>query len=374
MPWYWHTKKDRKGAPLAPTSGSESELPKICLNCELEFAKPDASYCHNCGQKNKPSKVTIGQVGADFIDNVFNVDNRLWSTLRIMFIPGRLTREYISGHRKKYLNPMRLFVVMSIIHFLTIGYRFEDLILAANDGFSQEITSKRFSKPVVDSMMTYISSIREYEELSQANKVGLDSLDQKIRSEYDLRDSVELDFLVGLGFFDEGFKVAYTDIDNATNDELYEKYEVEGWLKRTSFSQTIKIYKHGIGPFIDLIYGSVIWVILITIPLIALVMKIIYVRRKHYWVEHLIFLVHLHCLLFLVTSVGFGLMYCFDNDKSFALMAIPINAVLFWLSLKMYYRQGIIKTTIKWSMIGFAYIFTIPWILASSIFISFFLY
>ena len=53
---------------------------------------------------------------------VFELDGRAYRTLYFLFTrPGFLAREYVSGRRASYTPPLRLFLVISIVFFLTVS-------------------------------------------------------------------------------------------------------------------------------------------------------------------------------------------------------------------------------------------------------------
>ena len=53
------------------------------------------------------------------LEGITHSDSRLWVTLQyLLFVPGKLTREFIAGRRVSYLPPFRLYLVMSIAFFL----------------------------------------------------------------------------------------------------------------------------------------------------------------------------------------------------------------------------------------------------------------
>ena len=91
------------------------------------------SACRNCGTRIEDRFCTAcGQLGADFhrpvwdltassIGDMFSLDGRLWRTLPMLLLrPGRMTREYIDGKRARFVPPFRLFLLTSVIFFLTV--------------------------------------------------------------------------------------------------------------------------------------------------------------------------------------------------------------------------------------------------------------
>ncbi|HAW82051.1 MAG TPA: hypothetical protein DCX27_21525, partial [Balneola sp.] len=79
-----------------------------CLNCNEPVS---GNYCSNCGQKFQPTKLPLRIYLEDTVETLFNVDNRVFKTLKDLFLkPGKITKEYISGHRATYLPPLRIYI------------------------------------------------------------------------------------------------------------------------------------------------------------------------------------------------------------------------------------------------------------------------
>jgi len=89
---------------------------KYCKNCSELLT---AVYCSTCGQKetkdNRSLKVLLG----DLFYNLFYLDNRIWLSIRyLLFKPGRMTKDYLLGKRKRYLAPISLFLFINLVFFL----------------------------------------------------------------------------------------------------------------------------------------------------------------------------------------------------------------------------------------------------------------
>ena len=55
-------------------------------------------------------------------EDLTHADSRLWRTIAaLLFKPGFLTREFLDGRRARYLPPVRLYLVLSVLFFLTAG-------------------------------------------------------------------------------------------------------------------------------------------------------------------------------------------------------------------------------------------------------------
>lgn len=78
-----------------------------CLNCGTRLV---GDYCHGCGQEAHLHR-TMGAFLHDLMHGVLHLDGKIWRTLpMLLFRPGSLTRDYIDGHRRRYVSPMALFL------------------------------------------------------------------------------------------------------------------------------------------------------------------------------------------------------------------------------------------------------------------------
>ncbi|MFD1314613.1 DUF3667 domain-containing protein [Namhaeicola litoreus] len=92
-----------------------------CLNCNSPLQLDD-NFCHQCGQVNDTSKISLKQYFSQYLSGFFNFDNRLWKTVYpLLFKPGKVTREYVQGKRMSYVNPFQLYFHVTIVFFLLLG-------------------------------------------------------------------------------------------------------------------------------------------------------------------------------------------------------------------------------------------------------------
>ncbi|MDR0184306.1 DUF3667 domain-containing protein [Lysobacter sp. UC] len=93
---------------------SHEAFPTHCENCGAAL---QGHYCHDCGQ----SVVNPIRHAAHAMEEVFeafwHLDGRIFRTLRDLLSPGRVAINYLSGQRAKYVAPLRLFVVLSVLTF-----------------------------------------------------------------------------------------------------------------------------------------------------------------------------------------------------------------------------------------------------------------
>lgn len=92
-----------------------------CRNCN-EILKEKCKYCPFCGQDTSDKIVSIKALFKDFLGDYFGFDSKIFkSIVPLMFKPGFLTVEYICGKRVKYIPPLRMYIIVSIIFFLLLS-------------------------------------------------------------------------------------------------------------------------------------------------------------------------------------------------------------------------------------------------------------
>ncbi|KGM53114.1 hypothetical protein N800_11020 [Lysobacter daejeonensis GH1-9] len=85
-----------------------------CENCEAALQGP---YCHACGQPVVSPVRHVAHAIEDVFESFWHLDGRVFRTLRDLLAPGRVALEYLAGHRVRYIAPLRLFVILSLLTF-----------------------------------------------------------------------------------------------------------------------------------------------------------------------------------------------------------------------------------------------------------------
>ena len=101
--------------PLDAASAPVASATK-CLNCGVPLAGP---YCSSCGQRNIPPYPSVRELVVDAFWELSGWDGRFAATVRELFRhPGKLTREFLEGRRARYISPLRLYLMASLVYFL----------------------------------------------------------------------------------------------------------------------------------------------------------------------------------------------------------------------------------------------------------------
>lgn len=105
--------------PDAPHAPQEAPAAAIaCANCGWS---PCGAYCPRCGQETRDLHRSLAGILGEMLDAFAGWDGKIPATLWLMVRrPGALTREFLAGHRVRYLRPLRLYLTMSVLFFLSI--------------------------------------------------------------------------------------------------------------------------------------------------------------------------------------------------------------------------------------------------------------
>ncbi len=93
----------------------------VCLNCNQIISEED-NFCPNCGQVNDKNPISVKQYFSEYLSGFFNFDSRFIRTIiPLLFKPGLVTKNYVEGRRKSYVNPFQLYLHITILFFLIQG-------------------------------------------------------------------------------------------------------------------------------------------------------------------------------------------------------------------------------------------------------------
>jgi hypothetical protein len=308
-----------------------------CHNCRAALSGP---FCHACGQKAGHLHRPIWELGHDFLHSILHWDGRIWFTLRAMLLsPARHVNDWINGRQMRYVPPIRLFVFISL---LMIGLlTFTDLVfwqLQKVPLTEQQIQANYEAQDnalicLLGSVSPTPDSAKNCKEMSnhsvgyKGEFLGLQSKESGLRD--DLIDTNDIKIEGG------------GDVDKARGVIAH----FNDMMKRPQEFNTA-------------VSGSLSKYVLIAVPLHALLLKIFYIRRKRFLMEHVIFSLQSHTVLFLmlllcmiVAWVGRGFV---NGDQLIGGLFVLYSFHLF-IAMKTFYGQGIIRTSLKFMMISFCH-------------------
>ena len=327
------------------------------MNCG---ATVQGRYCHVCGQENTEPKETFWHMVTHFFYDITHFDGSFFVTLKdLLFKPGFLSREYMLGRRKKYLHPVRMYVFTSAVFFLVFFSMFHvseenisgDLDQKSKDGLTikekalKEAKSKEDSANIIRGLelMGYKDdTTRSKIKTSTYNKDDDDdggfsfTMGSDVRKYSSVKEYDSVQRSLPANKRDAGITKAIT----RKSVELNEKYE--GDQNKMSV-EVINKFLH-----------SFPYLLFVSLPLYALFLKLLYVRRRkeYYFADHAVFLVHLYIFSFLFLLFFLGLNKLADKTDWSVIgwvQAILIVTGLFYTlkAMKNFYSQGWGKTILK---------------------------
>ncbi|HVG55038.1 MAG TPA: DUF3667 domain-containing protein [Vicinamibacterales bacterium] len=90
--------------------------PSHCLNCGAAL---QGTFCSHCGQRVIPAHPTVRELAGDAYDELVGWDGKFAATIRTLITrPGALTHEFLEGRRARYLSPVRLYLMCSVVYFV----------------------------------------------------------------------------------------------------------------------------------------------------------------------------------------------------------------------------------------------------------------
>lgn len=323
----------------------------ICKNCQHQYSEAD-KFCGNCGQKKTAHTLTLSELVTNFWSSVFNLDNTLFKTLKYIWAPWKLTQFYVDGKRQSFFNPMRLFLVTLLFHF---GYlvsltNIDNKKTKSQDEYYSLERSKIFEK--------YQNEKDQFDD-KKSIMPFCDTLEKKIFKNVKLPEKDT--FMNGINFIGDQSNIYITrkDAIELPIDSIYKKYNITSFYKKLEVKQLIRINLDRAGT-IKYALGNAAWGILFAIILLAGFFKLLYWRKNHYYVEHLVFWMNIHSLSFIVVTLSiYSATKFLQNDDPieylFLLMFLSLGVILY-LSMYKYYRQGKIKTFAKFVMASLFYL------------------
>jgi hypothetical protein len=293
-----------------------------CLNCDYTFGLADADeFCPSCGQENTDLHTGIGHWTMEIVEGILHFEGKFWITTKYLIAkPGILSKEFIEGHRTKFMPPVRMYLFVSFLFFLALGLRKEH---------------KTRTQPE-----SFIEQDKKLDEL-WATDIQLDDL-----------------FSFTLGDFQvtkRELRRCYFQGDEALDSLLDAQPGTPNLVERALLKKMVKIEHEPDGVQSlghNLLKGmSIIGFILM--PVYALLLYLFYYKKKFFYTEHFIFSIHSHTMLF----VGGAFYFAFGKISGFITLAIMIFlAAHHYISLKKFYGQGHPITAVKYLFLAVIYI------------------
>jgi hypothetical protein len=95
---------------------SDSSTTRVSMECRNCRTPAPMDFCPACGQETAMHPPTVREFVHEFASHYIAIDGPLLRTLKtLLFYPGKLTAEYLSGRKRAYVLPLRLYLTISLI-------------------------------------------------------------------------------------------------------------------------------------------------------------------------------------------------------------------------------------------------------------------
>lgn len=347
----------------------EKSTVKTCPNCATPLPE-SAKYCQACGQKYTDGKISVASLLRESIDSIANLDLKIFRSLPNLFIPGKLTHIYFLGRHKRHVHPIRLFFLLAIIFLAILSGRAKKDSFRVSD-LSDQIERRSYYEKFTTQHQALADSVRLtfpqpiVHSALDTLQVALEELSKNIGDSLDVNET--LDF----GENVEPLMLAYDDFANMPYDSIFHHYQVEGFWKQVFLKQRLKLIRDG-GSFLGSIINKASWGILLMMPFLALILKLLYIRRQRYYMEHLIFSFHVHAFVFFLGILA--LLFGKSLPGFFAVFLSAGIPLYLLLAMRRFYKQSWLKTILKFLILSVVYIFLISIFALLTLVAGFFLF
>src|SRR4029077_9961009 len=290
-----------------------------CENCG---ALLHGHWCAQCGQAAVDYRRSFRHVIVDVLDSFVNWDSKFFASVGLLIAkPWRLTNEFLSGKRVRHVHPLRLYLLASILFFFAVNYwakaiHIDPSKLAPKN--RTEIESELKKKDLPPEVRAKLEAVLQEASLAQAAETE--------QSRGVATGPKDRRFVV----FDPGTK-ASTRFERWLEAHAKEKFGERGTKLQL---------------FLSTLLSNLPYMMLCCIPLFAFVLKILYLRRRIFYIDHLIYALHIHSFAYvgimLIVLATIGLNRAAPDQLArwiIALLWIAFALQIF-LSIRRVYRQS----------------------------------
>jgi hypothetical protein len=361
-----------------PETPATERAPAACQNCGTPLL---GEHCYACGQPVKGLVRHFSSILGDFLDSVFNIDERVFRTLWPLFAkPGYLSCEYFAGHRIRFVSPVRLFVFLSIVTFFVAQMTMDfGGALNINSGNGNDAITKATTVAQVEQQRDAAIA-----ELAKARKQapaiagkGLSAAESQIRAQASrriaqLRTAEKTGKAPPPASVDDDDTLSFNGKpwDPATNPLRVSWLPAfaNTWINTQvgHAKENVQRMKQDPNLFKDAVLSAVPSTLFVLMPVFALMLKLAYLFKRRLYMEHLIVALHSHAFLCLSLLFVFLLSALQDavapaSGALHSLISLLKAGVWTWMPVylllmqKRVYGQGWILTLVKYFTLGICY-------------------
>jgi Protein of unknown function (DUF3667) len=363
-------------------------MPAACENCATVLS---GDYCHVCGQRTHSPLRHFGHAVEEVLESFWHLDGRIFRTLRDLCVPGRVAAGYLAGHRVRYVAPLRLFIILSLLTFfvgkLTLHFD-PDSAVEIDPGPAENsvaIGGTRIDDGGIGRAKTVDEVLRLRAKARKALADGrkdeqagwlLSAVSDFAATQ--IEDSARTR-MRELGATPQHMRMLDMPADTAMTPppvsappaaEVKQRGLLQRWFERrlTRLRDNAEIVQKTPDEFVKLVLSAVPGALFILVPLFALCLKLLYIRSRRGYLEHLVVALYSHAFMLaalLLTFLLIGLQAIpglpawgvgFSALLATLTLCLLVPLYLLWMQ-KRVYAQGWVKTLTKYATLGLIYSF-----------------
>src|SRR6266480_4435191 len=338
-----------------------------CENCGAPMAGP---FCAQCGQAAIDYRRSFRHIIVDVLDSFLSWDSKFFATIGWLIArPWHLTNQFLAGCRVRYVHPLRLYLLVSILFFFVVNYWAKSIHadpskLSADD--RADIAAELNDPDIPPAVKARIRGALDAKGRTQPEAQTSPSPEAAVPPQPTATASPPPSVTSPSPSGDFGPLLQF---DKPPSDPF------EKWLEQRAKE---KMGEHGskMALFIATLFRNLPYMMLCCIPLFAFVLKVLYVRKRIFYVDHLVYALHIHSFAYLaimlIVLITLGLNRSIQGTfAGWIIAALWITfATQIFLSIRRVYRQGWFFTVFKFFLGGIAYLFVLAIAVAATFFIT----
>lgn len=348
-------------------------------NCENCGATLHGHWCAQCGQPAIDYRRSFRHVVLDVLESFLNWDSKFFASLWWLVIrPWRLTNEFLAGHRVRYVHPLRLYLLASVLFFFVVNYATKSIHLHAKN-FSPaeryEIESDlNNDKDVPPAVRERVRQALEAKGVAPPKEMMSPALHPSVSPTATVAASTTAS-PIGAVASPANATPSPPDYGPLVQFDKPPSDSIGKWLEGRAKE---KMGEHGtkMALFIQTLFSNLPYMMFCCIPLFAFVLKILYIRRRIFYIDHLVYALHIHSFAYVSLMIIAGIMFLAKRAHAGALGGWIIAAVWIaftaqiFLSIRRVYRQGWFFSIFKFFVGGMVYLTVLSIAIAVTFFVT----
>lgn len=303
-----------------------------CDNCGQ--SRQAGRYCPHCGQSDRDFQRALPPLLGELIQEAFEVDSRLLRSMKtLLFRPGVLSLEFSRNRRANYVSPIRMYLFASLVFFFALSLTTE---VGMPDPATADVAAP------ASASATDIARLRDMLPPGQ-------------------RD--ELEELLG------------------RSDSSIARRGVEQLARAVAEDPPGPVGRYMVGVVVDGLHDPADMLetlldqlpvaMFVMLPVYAGLLKLFYVNRRRFYVEHLVFALHVHTVTFIVFTLVLLLPSSAERPLVSNVAATAGNVMLWvlvgyqYLALQRFYGGSHPVTLLRFAGLALSYVLLlIPGVIA----------